>query len=407
MNPGDLFLVLAAFALAGTVAAIGDDARRPAPPPSNITVIGTVFCDICSNNTFTKHSYFLRGARVRVECSFKSNSTAKEEITISVERTTDRFGVYRVDVPPVDGFDCREGREIESFCRANLVRSSSALCDVPGLSISTEHVAVRCTKTNLCVYNLNALNYRPPKRDLALCGAAPAALTGQSLSKSIVDSALFFWPPFPPFGFHWPFPHWPPFPFPFPFPSPSSSFPFPFPFPSPPPSFPFPFPSPPPSFPFPFPFPTPPPSLPFPFPSPPPSFPIPFVPSPPPPKFPFPLPPPLFTPSPPPPAFPFPFPPRLFTPSPPPPAVFPFPFPPFPPLSPAPFPFTPSPSPPSPPPPSFPFPLPPFPPNPFAPAPPSPAPPPPPHFSLRDPSTWFPPHPPSPHNEPRTQRQRP
>lgn len=27
----------------------------------NITVIGTVFCDACSDNNFTKHSYFLQG----------------------------------------------------------------------------------------------------------------------------------------------------------------------------------------------------------------------------------------------------------------------------------------------------------------------------------------------------------
>ncbi|CAA6659994.1 unnamed protein product [Spirodela intermedia] len=212
-----LFLFLAALAAAGLEAAVAG--ARP-KPGSNITVMGTVFCDICANNSFSKHSYFLRGAKVRVECSFKAAGAAREEITISVERTTDRFGVYRVDVPPVDDFQCREGREIESFCRANLVRSSSPLCNVPGLSISSEHVGVRCAEANFCVYNLNALFYRPAKRDFALCGAAPAAGTGEQLSDSF-GSSLFFWPPFPPFGFPWPFPHWPPFPFPFPFPTPT------------------------------------------------------------------------------------------------------------------------------------------------------------------------------------------
>lgn len=30
-------------------------------PVKNITVIGTVFCDVCSDNTFSNHSYFLQG----------------------------------------------------------------------------------------------------------------------------------------------------------------------------------------------------------------------------------------------------------------------------------------------------------------------------------------------------------
>nr|CAD1820129.1 unnamed protein product [Ananas comosus var. bracteatus] len=82
----------------------------PNPKPiSNITIIGTVFCDACSDNTFSKHCYFLQGVKVRVDCMFKVNSTSKEEISITVDRVTDRFGVYKLDIPPVDGFECRVG----------------------------------------------------------------------------------------------------------------------------------------------------------------------------------------------------------------------------------------------------------------------------------------------------------
>lgn len=28
---------------------------------NNITVVGSVYCDACSNNTFSKHSFFLKG----------------------------------------------------------------------------------------------------------------------------------------------------------------------------------------------------------------------------------------------------------------------------------------------------------------------------------------------------------
>nr|CAB3457534.1 unnamed protein product [Digitaria exilis] len=213
---------------------------------SNITVVGSVYCDACSNNTFSKHSFFLKGnssnemndestnagvllagARVLIKCSFKVNSSSSEELSLEAERTTDKHGVYKLDVPPVDGFECREGHELRSACRATLVRSSSAACNVPGLggsSSTQQHIALRSrgAATNACFLNLNALNFRPAKRDAALCPGGGAAAFG---------SSLFFWPLLPLF--------WPPYPspvgggaaggtvsFPWPFPVPSWLVPF-------------------------------------------------------------------------------------------------------------------------------------------------------------------------------------
>ncbi|KAM0822024.1 hypothetical protein ACQ4PT_071779 [Festuca glaucescens] len=227
----------------------------------NITVVGSVYCDACSNNTFSKHSFFLKGARVLIKCSFKVNnstSIAPEEISLEAERTTDQHGVYKLDVPPVDGFECREGHELRSACRATLVRSSSSACNVPGLRGSTQHIALRGSRgaasAAACFLNLNALNFRPAKRDGALCHG------GGGSNGDAFESSLFFWPflplfwpapfgfPFPPstggggsaggtVSFPWPFhvPEWlvpflqPPFlPFPLYKPAPVSSAPPPF-----------------------------------------------------------------------------------------------------------------------------------------------------------------------------------
>ncbi|KAJ0969230.1 hypothetical protein J5N97_022107 [Dioscorea zingiberensis] len=208
-------------------------------PLSNITVIGFVFCDSCSNNTFSKHSYFLQGAKVQISCRFRVSSASGAEISINAERTTDKIGFYRLDIPPVDGFECMEGHEIQSFCRANLIKSSSHSCNVPGLRSSTGHVAVKSKDANICFFNLNALNYRPAKINFAQC-----ATKGEVYPINALNSSLFFWPPFLPFAFPWP--HLPPLPFPFP---PSFPFPLPswFPFPNSPsspntPTFPFSFP---------------------------------------------------------------------------------------------------------------------------------------------------------------------
>ncbi|XP_062199616.1 uncharacterized protein LOC133902053 [Phragmites australis] len=191
---------------------------------NNITVVGSVYCDACSNNTFSKHSFFLKGARVLIQCNFKVNSTSSEELSLEAERTTDQNGVYKLDVPPVDGFACREGHELRSACRATLVRSSSAACNVPGLRGSTQHIALRSRATNACFLNLNALNFRPAKRDGALCHGGGG---GGSGAGPAFGSSLLFWPFLPLF--------WPPFRLPFPAPGGvggTVSFPWPFPVPN-------------------------------------------------------------------------------------------------------------------------------------------------------------------------------
>uniref|UniRef100_A0A0D9XFG5 Uncharacterized protein n=1 Tax=Leersia perrieri TaxID=77586 RepID=A0A0D9XFG5_9ORYZ len=165
---------------------------------NNITVVGSVYCDACSNNTFSKHSFFLKGARVLIQCSFKVNSTMAEELSLEAERVTDKNGVYKLDVPAAGGFECREGHDLRSSCRATLLRSSSASCAVPGSSTS-QHIALRSRATNACFLNLNALTFRPSKRDAALC---PGSANGDSNANGNAVS-LFFWPFLPLF--------WPPF----------------------------------------------------------------------------------------------------------------------------------------------------------------------------------------------------
>ncbi|XP_077251797.1 uncharacterized protein LOC143891024 [Tasmannia lanceolata] len=207
-------------------------------PISNITVMGTVFCDTCSKNSFSKQSYFLPGVEVHVECKFRANSTTKP-VSFTANRTTDKYGVYTFEVPFLDGFECREGHEVGSFCQASLLGSSSSFCNVPGLN-STEDMAIKSKQDNLCIYSLNALNYRPPKRYIGICGPYKGAVP------SSLNSSEFFLPYYPPLDL--PFPPLPSFPLPHLSPLPPfPSLPFPpfklppMPFPNPPPAFPFPF----------------------------------------------------------------------------------------------------------------------------------------------------------------------
>ncbi|PKU83978.1 uncharacterized protein LOC110098806 isoform X2 [Dendrobium catenatum] len=170
---------------------------------TNITIIGSVFCDACSENTFSKHSYFLQGVQVLVQCKFAVNSKSTDEISVTAERTTDSFGVYKLDIPPVEGFQCKRGLEIKSFCRASLIQSSSSSCSIPGTQSSTAHVAMKSKARDICILNLNTLNFHPAKRDNTLCGAE------KGRTPANLGSSLCFWPFFTPFGLPWPNLTWP------------------------------------------------------------------------------------------------------------------------------------------------------------------------------------------------------
>ncbi|KAM4109416.1 hypothetical protein ACB094_03G117800 [Castanea mollissima] len=236
---------------------------------SKITVVGVVYCDICSSNTFSRHSSFLPGTDVQIQCKFKTNSPQiTEHTTFSVNKTTDKHGVYKVEIADVDGFNCVEGLAATSLCQVTLLGSSSSTCNVPGSKTTTTVMTFKSKEENRCIYNLNTLSYRPSVKNNALCANKQELSRSFNASKSFLPyvspylshnsrfpSFQFPIPPFPSF----PFPPRPPFPsFPFP---PFPSFPFPprshFPsFPFPPfPSFPFPPRSPFPAFPFP-PFPS-------------------------------------------------------------------------------------------------------------------------------------------------------
>ncbi|XP_021904055.1 uncharacterized protein LOC110819240, partial [Carica papaya] len=141
------------------------------PESSRITVVGVVYCDTCSSNSFSRHSYFLPGAEVNIRCKFKAHSPkTAEEINFSVNRTTGKNGVYKMEIPNVDGVNCLDGLAIASSCQASLIGSSNSECNVFGLHTTTEEISIKSKQDNLCIYNMNALNFRPSKRNATLCG---------------------------------------------------------------------------------------------------------------------------------------------------------------------------------------------------------------------------------------------
>ncbi|XP_023515622.1 formin-2-like [Cucurbita pepo subsp. pepo] len=215
---------------------------------TRISVVGAVYCDTCLSNSISKHSYFLPGVDVHLQCKFRAVAPKMaEQMSFSVNRTTDKYGVYRLEIPSVDGSNCVDGMTMQSFCQATLIGTSSEVCNVPGLRTASEEISIKSKQDNLCIFSLNALSYRPLKKNASLCGDQ------KEKTPDPLTSSKFFLPFFPPYSFPFPFPPLPPFPsFPLPPLPPLPPVPY-FPLPScpNPPSLPFPFPPLPPFFPSP------------------------------------------------------------------------------------------------------------------------------------------------------------
>ncbi|WJX80516.1 hypothetical protein P8452_63504 [Trifolium repens] len=167
MDPIGFFLLLTSLLFSYPFVLI---AQSPTTT-TTISVVGFVYCDTCSTGTFSKHSYFLPGVEVHIDCRFRATSPkTNEQISFSVNRTTDREGAYKLDVPSVDGINCESGMDgdnsqIVSLCEASLIgtsSSSSYSCNVPFLK-STRSSEVTKEENNLCIYSLGSLSYKPPE----------------------------------------------------------------------------------------------------------------------------------------------------------------------------------------------------------------------------------------------------
>lgn len=188
-------------------------AESPPPITSHITLVGAVYCDTCFNDGFSNYSYFMPGADVHIQCKIKANAPKTAEvITFSVNRTTDNYGVYKLEIPSVDGVDCVDGPPIQSMCQATLIGSSLSECDVPGLKATTNEISVKSKQDNLCVYSFTALSFRPHTKNSTLCGKQAEESSEPSSSSKFLLPLNFPWPfPFsaPPPSLPFPFPHLP------------------------------------------------------------------------------------------------------------------------------------------------------------------------------------------------------
>ncbi|KFK25544.1 hypothetical protein AALP_AA8G128700 [Arabis alpina] len=220
-----LFLLLLASCFTPQAFGRGHGRGRGGPPSegsldpsSSITVVGVVYCDTCSINTFSKQSYFLPGVEVHVTCRFKASSPkTSEEVNISVNRTTNRNGVYNLEIPHVDGLDCVDGIAVASQCSAKLIKTSdnnNLGCNIPVFQTATNEVSIKSKQDRLCIYSLSALSYKPSHKNTTLCGGGGGGgkRRRHRHRREEEKESKFFWPYLAPYWFTWPYQNLPPLP---------------------------------------------------------------------------------------------------------------------------------------------------------------------------------------------------
>uniref|UniRef100_A0A0A0KXM2 Pollen Ole e 1 allergen and extensin family protein n=1 Tax=Cucumis sativus TaxID=3659 RepID=A0A0A0KXM2_CUCSA len=137
------------------------EARHHRKLPSAV-VVGTVFCDTCYQEKFSKTSHFISGATVAVECGNKGPEPSFRE-----EVKTDKRGEFKVNLPVLVS---KHVKKIEE-CYVELVKSSEPYCDVAATAKSSS-LQLKSRKQNTHTFSAGFFTFKPLKQP-NLCNQKP------------------------------------------------------------------------------------------------------------------------------------------------------------------------------------------------------------------------------------------
>eukprot|EP00249_Psilotum_nudum_P027105 c34411_g1_i1 orf=345-1307(-) len=152
-------LVLALLAPLGTgsrMLPLSDQntARRGRNRPSSVTISGSVFCDQCVQQRFTKNSSILHGAIIAAECKAK-RSTVR---TVRVTATTDQNGMFKLEIPTTIARSPRRLRRCVVLLVSSPIKSCSAQPSIPKPFSS---MSLKSKLGSHYIYSAGFLSYTP------------------------------------------------------------------------------------------------------------------------------------------------------------------------------------------------------------------------------------------------------
>ncbi|KAL3568140.1 hypothetical protein D5086_030791 [Populus alba] len=178
------FLII--FLLSCTFNNLSAEASHGRKLPSAV-VVGTVFCDTCFQEDFSRNSHFISGASVAVECKDEESRIGFRE-----EVKTDEHGEFKVHLP----FSVSKHEKKIKRCSVKLVSSSEPYCAVAS-SATSSSLHLRSRRQGTHVFSAGFFTFKPEKQPI-LCNQKPSIENSREFSSREASLPSIDNPTFPP-----------------------------------------------------------------------------------------------------------------------------------------------------------------------------------------------------------------
>ncbi|XP_065637631.1 uncharacterized protein LOC112023845 isoform X2 [Quercus suber] len=148
------------------------EAGREKNLPSAI-VVGSVYCDTCFQEDFSKSSHFISGASVAVECKY---GTSKPSFHKEVK--TDQHGEFKVHLP----FSVSKHVKKIEGCSVKLISSSEPYCAVASTATSSS-LRLKSRKQGTHIFSAGFFTFKPLKQP-NLCNQKPSIQNSKELGSN-------------------------------------------------------------------------------------------------------------------------------------------------------------------------------------------------------------------------------
>ncbi|KAJ9147478.1 hypothetical protein P3X46_029635 [Hevea brasiliensis] len=172
--PSFFIIFLLCFTFINNLSEASHDRKLP-----SAVVVGTVYCDTCFREDFSKNSHFISGASVAVECTDEnSKSNFRKEVK------TDEHGEFKVHLP----FSVSKHVKRIKRCSVKLLSSSEPYCAVASTATSSS-LRLKSRKEGLHIFSAGFFSFKPQKQP-NLCNQKPSIQNSRELNaqKSSIPS---------------------------------------------------------------------------------------------------------------------------------------------------------------------------------------------------------------------------
>ncbi|KAJ8436017.1 hypothetical protein Cgig2_007675 [Carnegiea gigantea] len=139
------------------------EARNQPQKFSPAVVVGTVYCDACFQDDFSKDSHYISGATVAVKCQEKGSRPA-----FAQKVKTDKQGKFIVHLP----FSMSKHIKEIQGCTVKLVKSSEPYCAVASTTNSSA-IYLKETKQGKHIFSAGFFTFKPLKQP-EICNQKPS-----------------------------------------------------------------------------------------------------------------------------------------------------------------------------------------------------------------------------------------